>query len=53
MSKFRKALVAGAGVLAVLAKALEDGSISGDEGTNLGIAVVVAIGVYLAPNKQA
>lgn len=53
MSKARKALVALAGVLAVFSVALEDGDLTGGELTNVGIAIVTAVGVYLAPNKQA
>lgn len=47
----RKALVAVAGVLAVLGQVLSDGSISGAEVGLLVTAVATAAGVYLAPNK--
>ena len=51
MSKARKALVAVAGVLAVLAQVLKDGAVDGTEAGLLATAVITAIGVYLAPNK--
>lgn len=52
MGKYAKAIVAvvGAGV-AALQFALEDGVVVGQEWTTIIIAVVTAIGVYLAPNK--
>lgn len=53
MSKYRKALVAFSGWLAVVVTVLEDGSISGDEAVAIGVAAITAIGVYLAPNKAA
>lgn len=53
MSKIRKALVAAAGVLAVLAQVLSDGSVDGTEAGLLATAVITAVGVYLAPNKAA
>jgi len=53
MSNVRKALVAVAGVLGVVATVLADGQVTGDEGVTIGIAIVTAIGVYFAPNTQA
>ena len=53
MKKVRKALVALAGVLAVISAGLaDDGDLSGDEVLNIGIAIVTAIGVYLAKNEK-
>lgn len=52
MSKFRKAIVASAGVFTVLGAVLADGADSADAAA-VALAVVTAIGVYLAPNKPA
>lgn len=52
MSRVRKALVAVAGVLAVAAQVLSDGSVDGTEAGLLATAVITAIGVYLAPNRS-
>ncbi len=51
MSKYRKAVVATAGIFTVLGTVLADGSLSGGDQAALGAAVLTAIGVYFAPNK--
>lgn len=53
MSKYAKFFVAASGVLVVLGEALSDGSVSGQEGLSLIVAVGVALGVYRVPNKVA
>ena len=53
MAKYRKALIALGGFLAVLAESLRDGEISSGELTGLALAGVTAVGVYLAPNRPA
>ena len=52
MKNYRKALVAGAGVLTVLGSVLSDGNFTLDDGIAVGMAVVTAVGVYLAPNVK-
>ena len=53
MSKARKALVAVAGVLAVLGQVLADGAIDSSETGLLLTSIATAVGVYLFPNKTA
>lgn len=50
--KYRKAIVAAAGVGVVVCKALVDGQITPDEVLGVIVAVGVAVGVYQVPNKQ-
>ena len=51
MSPYRKAVVAAAGFLGVLATVLSDGSVSGEEALSLGVAFVAAVGVFFAKNE--
>jgi len=53
MNKYRKGLVAAAGVLAVLSKALTDGAVDGSEMLEIALALGVAFGVYRVPNASA
>ena len=53
MSRVRKALVAVAGVLAVLGQVLADGAIDSSETGLLLTSIATAVGVYLFPNKTA
>lgn len=52
LSKYRKALVAAAGVAAVFGKVAIDGQITGTELVELLGAAAVAFGVYRVPNAQ-
>lgn len=52
MSKYRKALAAVGGVLAILASALTDGLITSQEIESVLLAAVSAFFVYRLPNKQ-
>lgn len=51
LRKYRKALVAVAGVAAVFGKVAIDGSISAQEAAELLGAVAIAFGVYRVPNE--
>lgn len=53
MSKYRKALVALAGFLAVFASVLSDGAILPDEYESVLVALGTAVSVYLVPNEAA
>lgn len=53
MSKYRKAVVAAAGVFTVLGSVLADGSLSLEDGSAVAFALVAAVGVYRVPNKVA
>ena len=53
MSKYRKALAAIGGVLAILASALSDGLVSSAEVESVILAAVSAFFVYRLPNKPA
>lgn len=50
MAKYRKALVAVAGVCAVLGTVLADGSVDGSESIAIIAAVMTAFGVFRVPN---
>lgn len=53
MSKYRKALVALAGFLAVFSSVLSDGVIAPDEYETALVALATAVSVYFVPNKTA
>lgn len=53
MKRYAKALVVVAAVLAAIAKALSDGSVSAEDITVIVGAVVTALGVFFVPNKPA
>lgn len=52
LAPYAKAVVAVAGVVLLIGKALVDGVLTGDEVQAVVIAAGVALGVYSAPNKQ-
>lgn len=52
MSKYRKALVAVAGVCAVIGQVASDGAISAADLGLLATAIAVAVGVERIPNAQ-
>lgn len=52
MAKYRKFLVALAGVCGVLATVLADGSIDATEALTLVASVLAAFGVFRVPNEQ-
>lgn len=51
LRKYRKGVVALAGVLVVLGGALTDGAVTADEVTDILIAIGVACGVFAVPNS--
>ena len=51
LAPYAKAVVAVGGLVVLVAKALVDGVLTGDEMAAIGIAVAVALGVYKVPNK--
>ena len=53
MSKYRKAIVAVAGVLVVLGNVLSDGSLTLEEGVLLATSALAAFGVYQVPNTPS
>ena len=53
MSLYRKALIAAAGVVGLIASAMADGIFTGQETESIALAAVSAIFVYLVPNKPA
>lgn len=50
LAPYRKAVVAVAGVLAIVAKVLADGTLDAAEIGEVATAVAVALGVYRVPN---
>lgn len=54
ISRYWKGVIAGLGpVLAAVQGAADDGAFDASEGITIGIALLVALGVYVVPNKQA
>lgn len=53
MKRYRKAIVASAGVLLVVGKVFADGTLDAGEIGELAVAVAVAIGVERIPNAPA
>ena len=51
LAPYAKAVVAACGVIVLLAKAVADGTLTGNELVQVGTAVAVALGVYQVPNK--
>lgn len=51
LSKYRKAMVAAAGVCGTAATVLADGELSITDGLAIVLAVLAAFGVYRVPNK--
>ena len=51
MSKYRKGLIAAAGVAAVIGKVAIDGTLTGIEIAELLGALAIAFGVYRVPNE--
>lgn len=52
VSEYWKTVIAGAGsVLIVVQSAVSDGGINGSEGITIGIAVLVALGVWAKANR--
>lgn len=52
MAKYRKLLMALAGVCGVLATVLADGSIDATEGLAVAASILAAFGVYRVPNAE-
>lgn len=53
LSKYRKAIVAAAGVFTVLGSVLADGALSYEDGAAIAMSLLAALGVYRVPNKAA